>query len=219
MASSLTIGSARQGIIVHLLSFGSLHRYSGGLAGALIVNREGTMRLRFRESEIQFWADQYQYPRTEAELLELRSIIIKEKQLTKDQLRLICQWKAPRSAGHVEKSDASYIEEVTRFALTSKHERARVEVLTILDGVSWPTSSVILHLFHTEQYPIVDFRALWSVGVEVPTQYTFDFWWRYVEYCRSIAMRNKVCMRTLDRALWQYSKVNQLRNKKLNENS
>ena len=76
--------------------------------------------------------------------------------------------------------------------------------------MSWPTASVILHLFHRDPYPILDYRALWSVSLEVPGQYTFSFWWSYVEFCRSLAASAELDMRTLDRALWQFSKENQL---------
>lgn len=57
-----------------------------------------------------------------------------------------------------------------RFLFQRSIERARIESLTILDGVSWPTVSAILHLFHKDPNPILDYRALWSVGVEVPSQ-------------------------------------------------
>jgi hypothetical protein len=39
--------------------------------------------------------------------------------------------------------------------------------------------------------------------------YDFDLWWCYVCTCREIAAQAGVDMRTLDRALWQYSKENQ----------
>jgi hypothetical protein len=130
--------------------------------------------------------------------------------LTKNDLNQVAKWKAPRSAGHVQKNDPEYVIEVSRITFTSRNERLRIESLTLLDGVSWPTASVILHLFHPEPYPILDFRALWSISVDVPTQYNFEFWWNYTEYCRDLAVQNQVDMRTLDRALWQYSKQNQI---------
>lgn len=39
----------------------------------------------------------------------------------------------------------------TRVALSTPSERLRIEVLTLLDGVGWPTASVLLHL--TPQAP------------------------------------------------------------------
>ena len=131
--------------------------------------------------------------------------------LTRDELAKLAYWKAPRSAGHIQRNTEDYVREITGFALSARSERARIEVLTNLDGVGWPTASVVLHFFHQDPYPIMDFRALWSVSLEVPTQYDFDFWWEYVRFCRDIAQSSALDMRTLDRALWQYSKENQER--------
>ena len=164
------------------------------------------MKLRFKESKIIQIADRYEYPCEETKLLNLKKVVNSNGYLSKDQLRLVAKWKAPRSAGHVEKNTEKFVKEITAFSFTAKDERARIESLTILDGVSWPTASVILHLFHKEKYPILDFRALWSVTMDVPTQYSYTLWWPYVEYCRDIVKRNNIDMRTLDRAMWQYSK-------------
>lgn len=167
------------------------------------------MKLRFSESEIQAWAEKYDYPQDETSLMRLRPAIQDAGFLTKEQLRLVARWKAPRSAGHIERNDEPYVKEITSWAFSANEQRSRIEVLTLLDGVLWPSASVILHLFHAEPYPILDFRALWSVGLDVPEQYSFSFWWEYVKFCRAVAQRNSVEMRTLDRALWQFSKEKQ----------
>jgi hypothetical protein len=167
------------------------------------------MKLRFHENIIKRIAARYEYLRNEDEVISLKEQIQKQGFINKEQLKLVAYWKAPRSAGHVGKNEDGYIQDITSFALSSKNERSRIEVLTILDGVSWPTASVLLHLFHRDPYPILDFRALWSAGLEVPKLYNFEFWLPYVFFCRGIAHRNNVSMRDLDRAMWQYSKENQ----------
>ncbi len=173
------------------------------------------MKLRFSEEEIASWADKYDYSLLETELKRLKDLeraIPPAKKcgfLTLDQLRAVARWKSPRSAGRIEGNKDDYVRTITRFAFQTDNERARIEVLTLLDGVKWPTASVILHFFHAEKYPILDFRALWSVGAEVPSQYSFGFWWKYVEYCRAIADGTGHDMRTLDMALWAYSKEKQ----------
>ena len=70
-------------------------------------------------------------------------------------------------------------------------------------------ASVILHFFHPEPYPILDYRALWSLSIDEPSYYKYNFWWEYVRICRDLAEANAVDMRTLDKAMWQYSKENQ----------
>ena len=67
-------------------------------------------------------------------------------------------------------------------------------------------ASVLLHFGAKEPYPILDFRALWSLGLKAPSEYTFELWWGYTEYCRAVCDREGIQLRDLDRALWQYSK-------------
>ena len=107
------------------------------------------------------------------------------------------------------KNDEKFINEVTRIALTTSDERLRIEVLTLLSGIGWPTASVILHFCVKDQYPILDFRALWSLGIKNIPKENFAFWCSYTSYCRNLARKTRVSMRTLDRALWQYSKQHQ----------
>jgi len=166
-------------------------------------------KLRFRKGDIADIAGRCSPSSDEPELIKLKTTVLRRGHLTKDELYRVARWKAARSASQARKNSEEYVSEITQLAFATDCERARIECLTVLDGVSWPTASVILHLFHRDPYPILDFRALWSVSIAVPTQYTFGFWWPYVEFCRSVAAGAKVDMRTLDRALWQYSKENQ----------
>lgn len=117
----------------------------------------------------------------------------------------LCNWKTPRTRPRCESNPEDFVLAVTRAALTTPSERLRIEVLTLLDGVNWPTASVILHFCHADPYPILDWRALWSVGIERPIAYEFGLWSAYTTCCRSLARRCRVSMRDLDRALWQYS--------------
>jgi len=176
------------------------------------------MELRFSENEIDRWAQRYvdrqqkQDSKREFEeeqtLLRLRDRIVANRVLAREELERVARWKSPRRVGRVKNNAEDYVEAITGFALQTPNERARIEVLTILDGVKWPTASAVLHLFHVDNYPILDVRALWSVGTGEPAHYTFDFWWRYVEFCRRIAHRTGHTMCTLDRALWEYSNEN-----------
>jgi hypothetical protein len=127
---------------------------------------------------------------------------------TRRDFLILGDWKSPRS--HPLLSDASntesLIREVTGVALSAKHEELRIGALTVLRGVGWPIASVLLHFASNDRYPILDYRALQSLGVSTPQTYTFDFWWAYTMECRRIAKAARVTMRELDRALWQHSK-------------
>ncbi|MFO7905477.1 MAG: hypothetical protein ACQESR_17165 [Planctomycetota bacterium] len=167
--------------------------------------------LRCTIQELAQLARRYQarYPGEDDELQVLKETVASRGYLTKEELRAVARWKSPRSAWRVDANSEEYVRELTRFALSAETQRARIEILTLLDGVQWPTASVVLHFFHPEPYPILDFRALWSVSVDEPNQYRFDFWWQYVQYCRNIAQQAQLTMRELDQGLWEYSSENQ----------
>ena len=121
----------------------------------------------------------------------------------------VCEWKSKRIRSRVRNNSTDFIEATTGTALTSQSEQLRIEVLTLLRGVSWPMASVLLHFGHRDPYPILDYRALWSLGIDRPIRYSFALWNRYTKYCRGLSERNQLTMREVDRALWQYSKANQ----------
>ena len=125
---------------------------------------------------------------------------------TKPEFLLLCRWKTPRTQPRCRENDPAYIQEITSIALGTSSERLRIEVLTLLNGVSWPTASVLLHFAHQDRYPILDFRAVESLNITKPNAYDFDFWQEYVSICRGLAVQTGVDMRTLDRALWQHSR-------------
>ncbi|MBI3734083.1 MAG: hypothetical protein HY259_11605 [Chloroflexi bacterium] len=171
---------------------------------------------RFDRDKVAYFAARYMEIMSAAERLE-EEIIVDDVApraraagyFTKEQFLKVCYWKTPRSRPHCEKNSAEYVREVTRIALSTPNEQLRIEALTLLQGVGWPTASVFLHFGYADLYPIMDYRALWSLNIEVPPYYDFAFWWSYTECCRVLAKDWQVTMRTLDRALWQYSYENQ----------
>jgi hypothetical protein len=130
----------------------------------------------------------------------------------KVEFLILAKWKAARNIRQCEANAPEEIEYATRMALSpeNKYERLRIGILNCLQGVGWPMASVLLHFGHKGPYPILDFRALWSLGLdEEPWSYNFDFWWSYVECCRNLREKAGTTMRTRDRALWQFSKEHQ----------
>lgn len=171
--------------------------------------RDNMFYLRFEPTEISRLAAQYQYEDGDAVINDTVLRVKRQSYLTHPDLVALCYWKSARSHTRCAQNPPDYIEAVTYIALTTPHERLRIEILTLLFGVSWPTASVILHWYHRDPYPILDFRALWSLGIDEAPSYTFEFWWAYTQFCRQLAMESKVSMRDLDKALWQYSKMKQ----------
>jgi len=166
-------------------------------------------KLRFKEGKIPYWANRYSYG-SEVRFEEGIAPVAKARgYLTKPEFMELCRWKTPRTQPLVRENPADVVEAVTRAALESRHEHVKINVLRALRGVSWPTASVVLHFCDNRPYPVLDFRALWSLGYPVPPTYTLDFWLSYTKFVRAVARRTGHSMRVIDRALWQYSNEHQ----------
>lgn len=165
-----------------------------------------TFTLRFPAEDIEHWANRYDYKSDVEMEEEVGPFMQRERYLNKSNFLTLARWKSPRTQPHCALNSESFVEAVTRTAATSPNEQLRIEVLTLLRGVSWPTASTILHFGVCEPYPILDYRALWSLGYDNAPDYDFHFWWSYVEFTRELATARGVRMRILDRALWQFSK-------------
>jgi hypothetical protein len=169
-----------------------------------------TFRLPFPPDDIAWWANRYVEGMTDDEREEearIETVIVPRTReagyVSRQDFLDVCRWKSPRSAPRCQRNEEGYIKEVSRVALSTSSERLRIEVLPLLDGVGWPTASVLLHWFHTDRYPILDVRALHTLGAE-DLPYDFESWWAYTQYCRGLADQASVTMRTLDQALWRY---------------
>ena len=125
---------------------------------------------------------------------------------TRAEFIQVCAWKTPRSRPRVAANSARAVVGATRRALSADDEATRFRALLDLEGVGAPTASTLLYFAFPDDYPILDVRALESLGVRTRSSYTVSFWLAYLEACRTIARSAGVTLRTLDKALWQYSK-------------
>lgn len=128
--------------------------------------------------------------------------------MSRDELIVVCAWKTPRSKPLVARNKAADVEAVTRATLSTDSEVLRIWTPMALDGVSWATASVLLHLAHKDPYPVFDYRAMESLGRRKQLVPTVSFWLAYVAEFRRLLAETRVDKRTLDRALWQWSKEN-----------
>ena len=118
-------------------------------------------------------------------------------------------WKTTRTIGKAKKYSEAEIADVTGVAFRQTDEKLRICLLRTLDGVDWPVASTLLHVGVGAEYPILDFRALWSLGSQMPSSVSYEFWWAYVACCRALAKKARVSVRELDKALWAYSEATQ----------
>lgn len=168
-----------------------------------------TFALRFPRSQIRRLAARYPAA-VDDDVLRVAAAARERGHLTKREFLILGEWKTPRSRKHRLKNSEDLVREATRLAFSTKHEELKITLLRFLDGVEWPTASVILHLCDPGRYPILDVRAFWSAGAEQRSpSYTFDKWIRFTEFTRDLSRATGCSMRDVDRALWQYSKEHQ----------
>ena len=169
------------------------------------------MKLCFDPSEIQHYADLYDKD-YDTPMEQLVPKVKEQGYLTADDLLALSDWKNPsgRNTHNIEKNDPIAVEELTHDSFNATNEYDRIKCLLRLKGVSLAVGSAILHWFypHGDLYPIWDFRARESVGFNKHDYPNWrERWYAYVNFCQITAQDNGVDMRTLDRALWRYSKV------------
>jgi hypothetical protein len=162
-------------------------------------------RLRFPAGEIEALARRFG-PSDEDRYLGLGAAARRRGHYTRDEFLEVCAWKTPRSRPRVAANTEAAVTAATSSALAAPEERARMTALLELIGVGVPTASTLLYFAFPDDYPILDVRALDSLGVRSRSNYPVSFWLGYLTACRELAHRHGVSLRTLDKALWQYSK-------------
>lgn len=169
--------------------------------------------LQFEPEKVPYWAGRYHYKVriTEAITTEVAPQIRDAGYYTKENFLKVCKWKSDRPERFYKQNSEELIQTVTQAAFSTSCEQFRIEVLKLLKGVNFPVASALLHFGSSISYPILDMRALWSLGIrDQPKSYNFEFWWEYTLYCRQLSKDLGISIRMLDLALWQYSKENQV---------
>lgn len=147
-------------------------------------------RLRSDLAEVPDWAERYTAAQSIGERELERKLEVNLAPAVREcghydlwNLIPVAQWKSPRIVHHIKNNKPAFVAEATRMALLTKDERARYEIPTILKGVGRPMSSVLLHFAFPDRYPIIDFRAVWALGI-APYREDFEFWIDYATCCR-----------------------------------
>jgi hypothetical protein len=162
-------------------------------------------QLQFPASKIDELASRFGST-DDAHLLALGAVVRARGYYTHDEFLEVCAWKTPRSRPKVASNTEAVVIEATRQALATADEATRISALLGLTGVGVPTASTLLYCAFPDDYPILDVRALESLGVKPRSQYPVSFWLEYLRACRGLARQHAVTIRTLDKALWQHSK-------------
>ena len=166
------------------------------------------LKLQFNPKELHDYALSYSYEtRITDDDLQVAIDDIKElSYLSIATLTTFALWKAPRNLHNCLKNEPEFLKEVSSIALKNKNENLKISILSLLKGFSFPMASVILHFCDEDKYPIIDFRALESLGIPQGQKIDLKLWRDYLKYCRFLSKEHNISMRDLDKALWQHSK-------------
>jgi hypothetical protein len=144
-------------------------------------------------------------PETAGLIHELR-VVRKRGYLRSSELEAICYWKSPH---HIRSNSSSTIRAATRAALATRSERARLEALTALSGVSVPTASSVLMLLDPKRYGVIDIRV-WELLYELGTVtrnpgavgFSFSNWHEFLMIIRHFAKKLECKARDIERTLF-----------------
>lgn len=126
--------------------------------------------------------------------------------LTRAELRWVGEWKTPRIRPQIARNSEAGIRGVTAAAFLACADSTRLRLLLGLSGVGVAVASVVLHFAEPGRYPIYDVRvraALVRIGVRRRFRPNAAGWAAYASILRELAVRYRVSLRTLDKALWQ----------------
>jgi hypothetical protein len=165
----------------------------------------GVFELQFSVDEIERLATRFG-DQDDGRLLATGASARARGYYTRGEFIDVCAWKTPRSRPRVHANPPRTVRSRTAWALAATEESRRITPLLELNGVGVPTASTLLYFAFPDDYPILDVRALESLGVKARSQYPVSFWLQYLAACRKLARATGVSLRTLDKALWQHSK-------------
>lgn len=131
---------------------------------------------------------------------------IKAGDFSRIHLQTIYRWKTrDRGKSRLVRNTDDEIKDALRLAVSAREPRSAIAVLTGLYGVDTPVASAITTVIHPKVHTILDYRALESLGNPTADR-SIPFYLSYLAYCTGLAIGWRMPLRSLDRALWQWSR-------------
>lgn len=114
-------------------------------------------------------------------------------------------WKSARPKPYLEANSDEDIRDLTRLAFVAS-ERLGYRILDLLSGVNVPMASALLTVWAPDRFTVIDYRALETLRAHEELGDEYPSYPDYLALCRGIAARVDCDLRTLDRALWTWSR-------------
>jgi hypothetical protein len=176
-------------------------------------------QLQPEEGDLQQLAEEYWQTSAEKDR-ELEKVAfdageaIRNGEHTLANLEAIVRWKSERTVHYLIRNSNEEISRALAVAASpDSSTEAAMKALLELHGVDIPVASAILTAIFPERYTVLDFRALEALGY---ARRDVRFYEEYVAFCKRLAESNVVTpqselpaptpLRTLERALWEWSR-------------
>jgi hypothetical protein len=145
----------------------------------------------------------------EKDILEIRS----RGYLKRNEFLRLAKWKSPRPTHLHEQNSHAKIRSLMTKAVTAETDEEALMYLTVapfkLAGVRLRTATALLHWLRPDKFPILDVRVVRALNLAEPQNWEDRHFYAVVaEKCRQHAHALNVDLRTLDRALWAWDKLN-----------
>ncbi len=173
--------------------------------------------IQIDNQSIRYWASRYDDPNIggdEDKYKLIRSKVSDEISdtgtLSRETFTQVMDWKAPRAKGRVDWKDFESYQRIIKYA-TEAPDEIKLAILCSLDGIWVPVASTILHFVYPDRFPIVDYRAtevLYDAGKLTSQSITQSSCKVYRKVILDICDETGCDIRTLDRALFAYHKLN-----------
>jgi len=165
------------------------------------------------KEEILNWSKKYDvdhpwWTKTEKELGDK---LRKTKELTKDDLVQVVEWKfkellgrKKRILGLVAKNNDTEIRRISShiFGLSSKDDSYKVNSLCILHGVGPAVASTILTFYNPKEYGVFDIH-IWRELFGGEPEFTTENYLKLLSKLRSIANKHSLDVRTVEKAFFK----------------
>ncbi|WP_103712399.1 hypothetical protein [Methylobacterium sp. V23] len=174
------------------------------------------LRLQFSPSEIPGLAAGYRIDVKEQAAFAAGTRI-RNGGCTRENLAPILTWKvSDRGRSRQQRNSDEEVADALRTALLATTPRVAVSVLTGLSGVAVPVASAILAVIRPDQYAVIDPRGLKALGwgpleIGAKASLPLDLYLHYLAFCRDLSRSCGITLQDLDRALWEWTKVADLR--------
>jgi hypothetical protein len=149
-------------------------------------------------------------PDYELILNKVKDEIFENKTLSRNTFTAIIDWKSARAKGKIDWDDFQLYQIAILYVLELP-DKLKLALLCGLDGIELPVGSTILHFMYPDRFPIVDYRVtevLNDAGIISSQTISKRTYRSYKEAIVDIVKQTGCDIRTIDRALFAYHKIN-----------